>query len=1438
MRRINFRFAALLLAIGGVLAAVGYPLHAFQVTRNARMFLREAEHAQKESKDGEAVRYFLRYLELVPDDVDGLSKVGLLLAKMADSNPAAAESAYEFLEKALRLTPGQEDPKQLRRHLVSVAVKLGRYSDAEEHLVKHLLVSSPEDPELLLLSSQVQEGLGRYAQAAATLESVLRIAPSRLEVYARLAALLRRRLERPRDADAIIEKLLAENADACRAHVSAGEYFRETARGEERSRIQRAREQATIALRISPDDAAAIDLAVRCAVDVKDYSQARQLATRALKHNPRFGDMYILLANVEVEEQHRGAALTCLQQAVAANPHDLNVALALAAFLLDEKKADDAAKAVDQLKALHCPDRLVAFLRARILFARGQWLSASHAFEEARSELVDLPDWLKRVDFWQGQCYQQLGDADQQLTAYRRAITADPFWGPARAGAASALLSTGRIDEAIAEYQELVRLGDAPENSILDLVKLEILRNLRLERAGRNWTEAEQLLATAEKAFPENVQLPVLRAEMLLAQDHAEGAEQVIAQARNKTPKEKTFRLALATLASRQRKWDTAEKLLEETEKDLGDSVDLRLARAQYWLERYGKQAMDRLVTLLEREDRVLKADLPRLWRGLAGAFLQLDVYVRARRLCYRVSEAEPTDLPIRLVLFDLAWRADDPSGLDQAVKEIYNIEGSGPFWHYGSALKLVIGIKANKKQGASYLAEAQKHLIEARTLRPAWSRVPLLSAIASEAQDDADRAIEDYLKAIDLGDRSPWSVRRVVQLLSDQRRYIEADRVLRQLEDRQSPFSADLNRLAAEVSLQLDEFDRALEKARQAARNSDRYQDHMWLGLVLDILGQRARSGKRTVESDALWAEAEKELRQAVQEAKNAPDAWVALIQFFGRTNQKTKAEKTILEAESVIAAKLAPLAIGQCYEAINSPEQAEKKYLAALTAAPDDPAVVRCLAEFYVKQGKSQQAQAQLRRIAAGRLKTSEADLLWGRRALAVILGGQGTYDALQQGIDLIDQNLATSGAAVQDERVKAILLSGHPSRRQRQKSIEILESIVRDKRVFTAEDRFVLAKLYLAQGPNHWAQAAHHFRTLLSTDQNQPQYIANQPQYISAYVSALLDHKETAEAELWLQRLDQCAADHFATRVLRAQALCQRGQYDRALDLLMEFLDQAGSPTNGRQQRLGLLATALEQVGRQLPKSAPETVTEKFFAAAEKLYREIAAKDPDHQLVLAAYLARRKRVEEALPIAEKAWEGGTPSTIAGAMTALLSSASANPAQCTRCEKILLAAADKHGRPADLLFVLADYYSIENRAAEAEAAYREVLKKAPNLVVAMNNLACLLALRGKELDEAQRLIDKAISLSGPTAGLLDSRALVLLARGRPAAALQDIELVLDESPSPLAYFHEAQALQSLAKRPAALAALKAAQSRGLTANAVHPLERQAYETLCEVLR
>ena len=49
------------------------------------------------------------------------------------------------------------------------------------------------------------------------------------------------------------------------------------------------------------------------------------------------------------------------------------------------------------------------------------------------------------------------------------------------------------------------------------------------------------------------------------------------------------------------------------------------------------------------------------------------------------------------------------------------------------------------------------------------------------------------------------------------------------------------------------------------------------------------------------------------------------------------------------------------------------------------------------------------------------------------------------------------------------------------------------------------------------------------------------------------------------------------------------------------------------------------------------------------------------------------------------------------------------------------------------------------------------------------MNNLAVLLALQKRDLNEVRQLVEKAIEITGPLPALLDSRATVYLALGKP---------------------------------------------------------------------
>lgn len=67
---------------------------------------------------------------------------------------------------------------------------------------------------------------------------------------------------------------------------------------------------------------------------------------------------------------------------------------------------------------------------------------------------------------------------------------------------------------------------------------------------------------------------------------------------------------------------------------------------------------------------------------------------------------------------------------------------------------------------------------------------------------------------------------------------------------------------------------------------------------------------------------------------------------------------------------------------------------------------------------------------------------------------------------------------------------------------------------------------------------------------------------------------------------------------------------------------------------------------------------------------------------------------------------------------------------------------------------------------------------------VIALNNLAFALATGGGDLVEAERLSREALALSGERPGLLDTLAIVLLKRGRPAEARQIAQRAAELAP------------------------------------------------------
>jgi tetratricopeptide (TPR) repeat protein len=94
------------------------------------------------------------------------------------------------------------------------------------------------------------------------------------------------------------------------------------------------------------------------------------------------------------------------------------------------------------------------------------------------------------------------------------------------------------------------------------------------------------------------------------------------------------------------------------------------------------------------------------------------------------------------------------------------------------------------------------------------------------------------------------------------------------------------------------------------------------------------------------------------------------------------------------------------------------------------------------------------------------------------------------------------------------------------------------------------------------------------------------------------------------------------------------------------------------------------------------------------------------------------------------------------------------------------------------------------QNKVSRAIETYRRIVKVKPG-VVALNNLASLLAEQPGGVEEAIGYIDEAIALAGKQPLLLDTKGVILMANGRVEEAIPFFENATRASEDPRLALH-----------------------------------------------
>jgi tetratricopeptide (TPR) repeat protein len=339
--------------------------------------------------------------------------------------------------------------------------------------------------------------------------------------------------------------------------------------------------------------------------------------------------------------------------------------------------------------------------------------------------------------------------------------------------------------------------------------------------------------------------------------------------------------------------------------------------------------------------------------------------------------------------------------------------------------------------------------------------------------------------------------------------------------------------------------------------------------------------------------------------------------------------------------------------------------------------------------------------------------------------------------------------------------------------------------------------------------------HMMTLLASPEGK------NPAYHAYYARHLLQRDDVAAAEDQLVKLEQALPDAPLTREIKARVRQAKGRDDEAIAVVREY-------AQGKDADLAGAALLLESLGQ---KRNPKGI---YTAEAEALYRKYVAQSdkPERFLTLAGFLGRKHAVAEALSCCENALRHKVnPEAVAQVMTSVLREApSEEKEHGLRVEKILKDMLANTPESISLLICLADLYDLRKRFAEAEVWYRQVLLKESENLVALNNLAWLLAFQQSPArEEALVLANKAIDLVGPSPELLDTRGVIYLMLGQGDRGLKDLEEAIAQSPSPNCAFHLARALAAANKLRDVSQIREEASKRGFDVNQLHPLEKSS---------
>jgi tetratricopeptide (TPR) repeat protein len=704
-----------------------------------------------------------------------------------------------------------------------------------------------------------------------------------------------------------------------------------------------------------------------------------------------------------------------------------------------------------------------------------------------------------------------------------------------------------------------------------------------------------------------------------------------------------------------------------------------------------------------------------------------------------------------------------------------------------------------------------------------------LLKAELAMINGQEEVALEAYQQASRLGRAHPAAIVRHVQLLVARGRFAEAKIVVERIP--KTTRQRLLGRLYSEILFSNGILDEAMESA-EIVISSDPTDaiKQLWYGQLMARAAQSEElSEEKRKECDVKAGEA---IQRAVELNPSLQEGWLALVSYHVYHQNKDQAEQALREAQLALSSERLPVVLAKCYELMGRVFDAENLYRTAYETEPDNVALARQLATFYLGPNNRLSQQDKFAKVtpllngilkagAEGKLEASDAHLLWARRTSAKMLAQTGDYQNLLKAEKLLASNSIDGQLQMEDRLQMAQILATRPEPISRRKAATLLEEAKEQNRLNLSAE-LILGQLYFALGD--WRKCQQQMTGVIG-------HYSDVPVVRDAYIRMLLKKDAASRTKQHLEKLIEIAPNQMSTLELIAIVFARLDRRPQARTALLRALPGGGDLTKLTDEQLPIA----EKIADLLADELDDEET------AFKIYQYLVSRDANKVYKLAEFIGQRREVSECIELLDRVYKPElAPSVMQVALKVVRHRREDVGDQFDpQIQSWLDRGLREYPDLATLWMQQAEFLEIQENYTDAVAAYRKILDRKDlqgvSRAIVLNNLSYLLALKdaGSGTSEAMQLVREAVNILGPTADILDTRAMVFISKKQFEDAIADLELSLTDNPTASKYFHMTVATLGANKNADALFAWDEAVKLGLSRDNVSPLERSQFDSV-----